>query len=538
MDNGPSFGAETDAQILELMDTIRAVRFSDLDREYQACTELLALSKRENYLYGEAYAYAYMGDCLVGKNESVNASGYLTLAKKLCETHRFLDLLPYVCTWLGLYYEMQNDRQMAMQNFLDALEFAERSGDLMRQSILLNNIASQFQSCGNYQVAKEYYMKSLRGYNDLETASRADPHYAQMTTNLVSVCCRLEQIDEAEYYLALLDKSGQLEANQNQLYLCQLLIAVAVGDLEATRESVDKLLLEMQKETPDIHQFFETFLLVAESMINLKEVEYARMLLTKLNNLCKENEYGHQLRVQYVWMRFYRNFGTQEEKNNAYVLFYELREKSDAILNQNLSDGLLSKIKLRESVKRNVEIEKAKEMLEGEVQTDELTQLFNRRSFRKLSEQIASDPKVHTLGVIMLDVDYFKQYNDTYGHTRGDEVLRTVAASMTEAADGDIYSFRYGGDEFFALCRNKTAEEMEAYIVALTALLQERQIPHAGSQCSDVLTLSIGYSVQKKHNGQLPDANELLAEADKALYRAKWKGRNGYYLYCRKEHRK
>lgn len=532
MDTQPNFHPQTNAKIKELMDTILATRFSDLDRDYAACQELLAISKKENYLYGIAFAYAYMGDCLIGKNESVNASADLFRAKDLCEKNRFLDLLSYVCTWLGIYYEMQNNRQMAMQNYLDALEFAERNNDFMRQSILLNNIASQFQYCGNYEVAKEYYIKALACFEAAKNTSSDDPHYAQLTANIISACCRLKQIDEARQHYALLESSGQLAENQNQLYLSELLISAALGDVAATRTSVDKLLLEMQKEPTNRHQFFETFLVVAESMVGLDEEAYARKMLTVLNWLCKEDEYGQRLKVQYVWMRFYKSFGEEQERIEAYKLFYELRQKSDAILNHNLAEGLLSKIKLRESVKKNQEMEKAKEQLEDEVQIDELTQLFNRRSFRKLTEEAAADPDVHSLSLIMIDVDYFKQYNDTYGHSEGDKTLRAVADCLRQAADDNVYNFRYGGDEFVSMCKNKSPIQVERFVERFCELLRSKNIPHKESLCScKRVTLSVGYSYQTKPEDCPIEIAKMMSEADVALYWSKGQGRNCHHRY-------
>lgn len=515
----------------QLMELILAVRFSDLEQDQQACKELLSLCEQEGDSYGMAFAYAYLGDCLIGKNDGVNASTNLLRAKELCEKHRFLDLLPNVCNWLGIYYEMQNDRQMAMRHFLDALEFAERSQDLFRQSLLLNNIASQFQASGNLQVAKEYYLKAFERYNMLNISDNSNPHYAQMTANIISVCCQLGEIDEAKNYYSLLEKSGPLMENKNQLYLCELLIAATVGDIPATHASVDKLLLEMEHQPQNLQQFFETFLIVAESMISLKQIEYARKLLNILNDLCPPEEYGHQLKVQYVWILFFKQFGTEEEKRTGYERFYELRKLSDATLNKNLADGLLSNIKLRESVKKNEEIERARVKLEDEVQIDELTRIYNRRYFREITEQAATDSNIHTLSIIMIDVDYFKQYNDTYGHAQGDNVLRAVASSMQTASNENIFCFRYGGDEFIAVCKNMESADVEQYIQNFSELLHKKQISHCASLCSNQLTLSIGYSTQHRKPDLPFDILSIKEEADKALYYSKDLGRNCYSKY-------
>lgn len=516
-------------QMKKLMDEIQELRFTDLDRDYTVCQQLLELSEKENHLYGMAYAYAYLGDCLIGRNETVKANVELLKAKDLCEKHRFLDLLPYVCTWLGIYYESQNDRQMAMHYYLDALDFAEKSGDILRQSILLNNIASQFQSIQDYTMGKEYYLKAYDLYLQSGNSNNDDPHFAHMLTNIISDCCYLKQFDEAKQFYAILEKTGVFRENKNQLYLCDLLISASTGDLATTRRNADKLMEGMDQEAKDYRQFFSTFVVLAETMIELEEEAYTRKILEVLKSIC-EDEYGNRLTVQYLWTQFCEKFGTEREKYEAYRDFYQLRKICDDILNHNLAEGILSKIKLRESIKKNEEMEKVKEILEDEAQLDELTRLNNRRSLRKFMDQL-EESMVSTLAVIMIDVDYFKQFNDTYGHEKGDFALRAVADSMTEAGKEGIYNFRYGGDEFMAICKNKSREEAERYIIVLTEILKKKKIPHQESRCSDFLSLSIGYTF---HNFKKDDrlvVTDLVDEADKALYFTKDRGRNGYCCF-------
>lgn len=528
-----NYTKEINTKIKQHMDEILLLRFSDLDKDQRICEELLKLCEDVNYTYGIAYACAYLGDCFIGKNESASAYATLIRAQEICEKNRYLDLLSNVCTWLGIYYEMQSDRQMAMHYYLDALELAERNHDLLRQSILLNNIASQFQNCENYEVAKTYYIKAFDCLKELDVSDNSNPHFVQMSANVISACCHLNQIDEARKYFALIKDSKQLAENQNQIYLCELLISSTEKDIDAMHKNIDKLLDESEKYPTNTYQFFATLLVVAEMMLDLNDLDYTKRMLNTLDNLCKKDEYGQMLKVQYVWMRFYKNHGTQEEKNKAYKRFYELRQMSDDILNHNLSEGLLSKIKLRESMKINEAIEKEKEQLAEDVQMDELTQLYNRRSFREMTQSVSVNMNVETLSLIMIDVDYFKQYNDTYGHGKGDEVLREVAHCMRSIANGNVFGFRYGGDEFVSMCQNMSEEEVKNYIRDFTTLLAQKKIEHKESLCSDKVTLSIGYSYHTRKKGKTLDTIQMMSEADNALYWIKDQGRNGYCKYSK-----
>jgi diguanylate cyclase (GGDEF)-like protein/PAS domain S-box-containing protein len=166
--------------------------------------------------------------------------------------------------------------------------------------------------------------------------------------------------------------------------------------------------------------------------------------------------------------------------------------------------------------------------LQGLAFRDGLTGLFNRRHFdRELGrhwQQKSRADKRGTLAVIMADVDAYKSYNDCYGHQRGDECLRTVAAAISSAASRVTDTVaRYGGEEF-ALILPDTAGE-GALIVAerIRTAVECLGIPHEASS-SGIVTISVGVAATQA--GQDSDPAMLVGAADRALYAAKRQGRN------------
>ena len=159
--------------------------------------------------------------------------------------------------------------------------------------------------------------------------------------------------------------------------------------------------------------------------------------------------------------------------------------------------------------------------------TDYLTGIGNRRSFEKNYSQEWQRARRSSLplSVIMLDVDYFKQYNDEYGHPEGDICLRRVARIVNNSLHraGD-FVYRYGGEEFI-ISMYDTDEEGARMIAEKMRLMVEREmIKHANSDISLFVTISLGVSTQ------IPDkdseSEDLVAKADIALYKAKQAGRN------------
>jgi two-component system, cell cycle response regulator len=170
--------------------------------------------------------------------------------------------------------------------------------------------------------------------------------------------------------------------------------------------------------------------------------------------------------------------------------------------------------------------------LRYEANVDSLTQIANRRRFDEYiaQEWLRCDRERKYLSVLLCDVDYFKAYNDTYGHQAGDSCLYEVAKGIERAVKrpADV-AFRYGGEEFAVILPHtdgegaiKVAEEIQEHIRNLNLI-------HVASKIDNIVTLSVGVS------SIIPDTqtspHNLISAADRALYDAKLKGRNRI-IYC------
>jgi diguanylate cyclase (GGDEF)-like protein len=159
--------------------------------------------------------------------------------------------------------------------------------------------------------------------------------------------------------------------------------------------------------------------------------------------------------------------------------------------------------------------------------TDELTQLKNRRDFmqtfkRYLSNYRSSDD---WLCIAFADIDFFKLYNDHYGHQKGDECLRSIGTVLNSLKDKlAVYSARIGGEEFALLWFEHDSSHVNEVISQLTDLLRELKIPHKKSKVSDYVTMSIGVYLMRC--GSSYNTQVLYELADEALYKAKASGRN------------
>lgn len=157
---------------------------------------------------------------------------------------------------------------------------------------------------------------------------------------------------------------------------------------------------------------------------------------------------------------------------------------------------------------------------------DELTNLYNRRKMSAFIDQEIINGKniLNSVGILMLDVDYFKKYNDYYGHIQGDAALQAIGAVLREISEEkDVFAARYGGEEFIIIICNKSQDEVMLIAHEIKKKISRLQIPHKTSEVSEILTVSIGlhYSADRQ-----TDIYELIKKADDALYEAKVRGRN------------
>ena len=181
---------------------------------------------------------------------------------------------------------------------------------------------------------------------------------------------------------------------------------------------------------------------------------------------------------------------------------------------------------VRARVKTHLTLKFQSDLLRKLVFLDGLTGVFNRRYFdQQLSMEMARSMRNGSpLALIMLDVDYFKRYNDRYGHQAGDDCLRQIAMTIKEGLrrPADLVA-RYGGEEFACILPETGFDDAMSLACELELRVRGKNIAHENSDAAQVVTISLGVAGRA---GDTPgDAGALLAQADAQLYKAKNSGR-------------
>lgn len=196
-----------------------------------------------------------------------------------------------------------------------------------------------------------------------------------------------------------------------------------------------------------------------------------------------------------------------------------IRIGTDNYLLTNVTDITERRLMEQELEQKNLELENLNKVLHLQASTDDLTGIYNHRFiFQRLREEVERAERYQQpLSIMMLDLDHFKAINDRFGHQTGDIILHTVAQTIKQALRNTDIPGRYGGEEFMVILPQTGLDDAVQVAERIREQIEELIFDDESLK----ITISIGVATHGNETG-----NELLAQADKMLYRAKDNGRN------------
>ncbi|UER67593.1 diguanylate cyclase [Borrelia sp. BU AG58] len=304
---------------------------------------------------------------------------------------------------------------------------------------------------------------------------------------------------------------------------------IVLDDLEEDRAEIQKLLLVDDTPTNldlliDILQDEYEIRVAVNGFDALKQVKFDSPDLILLDVLLPDIS-GYEV---------CKRLKGDPETRDIPVIFISSRDSTDAQLegfNVGGVDYILKPFNSRiidARIKTHLELKRLRDHFKNLARIDGLTQIPNRRFFTDKFAKAWMKALEHKDRVIvgMLDIDYFKKYNDNYGHTNGDECLKLIAKSLNKIAIRyKIWVARYGGEEFILFSVNKSLEEMINIVNLIIEDIRNLEIVHEYNSVSGFVTVSIGLAEQ------IPcDTNftNIIKLADDKLYEAKISGRNQF----------
>lgn len=471
-------------------------------------------------MYIKAFALTYLGDYSIGIDDEKSIS-YLKKARDISIEQDYHKLLVRIFSLLGFYYDTKSDEQSSLEYYIEALSICHFIKDAANEALILNNIGYNLQRHRGYDQALKFYKEA---YQLLTDCKEDTPIFGLLLNNLATVSILLNELEEAKRYIMEIENEA-LNFEQYDIFVSQTWCQYYAHIKESEQALIwaDRIISREEKSDGNNQFTFDIYSILFDSMMELHNKEYSHKFLSLMIK-CELCNAAQQQELEIQRMKYYFAFESDKDSlNKGYKQYVKQVQVLDVIRNKEVTNGLKDMIRFLAVTKQKEQLKNEKNNLADQVNIDELTMVFTRHYLDTLMNQVESED-YKRLGFIMIDVDCLKEYNDTYGHIYGDDVLRFVGNLLNKYKSNRVYPCRFGGDEFVCLCMNCSDEEITNYIESIRDELHLKNIPHKTSRCATQITLSIGYCNETK-DIEIQTVFEL---ADQALYHSKLQGRNSY----------
>lgn len=341
-------------------------------------------------------------------------------------------------------------------------------------------------------------------------------------TNLATCYMLCGDLEKTEEYIEKIEKECEPEFTEMDYTYVECMKARyfhRAGKKELRDESISRIekMIGGQIRVLDL---FDDLYALCELAIEIERYDVLFDIIDRLEPIVVQAKMDYmEKKLLSLKIMYYQKNDMREEYVKGVSRFYELVRITEEESRKMISNML----KIRTSLERANE---SNAILTQKSETDQLTGLANRYRLTEYSENITERclETGEILSVEILDIDYFKQYNDNYGHQAGDECIRKIADCIKRLQNEKIFGARYGGDEFIIIYRGMNAEEVYEKADQLRQDILDLNLTHAYSEAAKTVTISQGICQDIPVDGN--KSWDFLHVADNLLYRVKKKGRN------------
>lgn len=459
------------------------------------------------------------------------------LKSRWTDTARILELCPEIIkearqngdAWLlgfayyhsGSAHYIRNEIEATFRDLAKAIGYLEESGQWELIARAYNVMAISSAGKGNAAVAADY--------DQTPEAKRGIATLTMIYTNLALCDMRSGKMEKTAEYISKLDQECQPHfENVDYVYVECMKAAYyhKTGDWNKRDQCIEDIRDRIGRKMAlmDIFDDLYHFCLL---LVEIDRMDILREICDKLEPVVESTKVAYlEKKMLSLKMKYYNKSGQEAAYLKTAVQFYEKTEIADKESKSMIANMLYVRSALEHANEKRINLEQINLELMEKAETDPLTGLMNRYRFTDYSEKIVEScyEKNIPLAFEILDIDYFKQYNDHYGHQAGDECIKKVASLIKKMQNDQIFCARYGGDEFIIIYSGLSAQQVYDKAKRFKEAVMKLEITHGESQAADIVTVSQGicFDVPKYGNKSW----DFLHAADMLLYRVKKKKRN------------
>ena len=505
-------------------------RRNDNDRVLEYCHKIIELADETSDEDALGFAYFYIGEVEYLTNSIDEMFDSMLNALRYLGNSDQWYLAARVYNVMGITSVSRGNTVAAMEYYMSGLYICEEHDVKSVQSSIELNLGYLYLDAGVYKEAEEYFLKAYNGYVRTPAEKRRNETLTMIYTNLATCHLLADELDKAKEYIGKLKDECQASFG-NMDYIYVECLEVRFHHICGDYKSRDKIIDDVKRRLSGnvlIMDIFDDIYDFCNLMVEIDRLDVLQEIIEKLDEPIKKTQINN-LKRKFLTLKIklYMKNGDKEACDGALISFFELSEK----LEMDKQKMIASILHVRNSVdkmkdkQRVLEAEKLKLLERSE--TDQLTGIANRyRLVQYAQSSLAKCKKERIpLSYEVLDIDYFKQYNNTYGHQAGDECIKAVAGILSDIRNDSIFAARYGGDEFVVIYVGMSVEE-----VVRTAEVLKRRAQELGSVYKGA-GVDVGVTISQGICHCIPEEDskdrDYLYSADIMLYNVKRKRRNG-----------
>ena len=510
------------SHISELMELIEKNYIEEFSETIDRCEVL------EQYAYEvdsnelRAYCQYYKGVSYYLQSQLNKSYNLLAGCLDLLRETGQCELLGKAYNALGNIASFQGELSLAVDYFFTGLRFCKEHQFTGQTYRIINNIADMYMTFGEYQLAVEQLEVCIEGLTESPTVNTI------ILGNLAYCYLHLGQPDKAEHYLKQVSSShGDNLSDRCSLLFLEMFFYYSKGDIAKCNEIIETL--RAIDISTVIYDFLNELNHHARLLLAMERYDALEELLSIMDkhfeslsareNLCK-------LRLEY-----YQKIGAEQEYLQQTAEFYNISKQREMQRRQLAIRNIVTRSSLENELDNRAKTEQDICILRERSEKDALTGIKNRFKLNEVSEAAFQRAYIGgtKLGVELLDIDCYKEYNDHYGHQAGDDCLVAIARVLQELEQHEgIHVGRYGGDEFMIIYEGYSREEILSFATEIKEKISNLQVEHKYSHVAPYVTVSQGIFVK------VPEGTNRLWDftycADFSLYYIKRKNRNDFFI--------
>lgn len=502
-------------------------RGKDYTSVEKACMEIIEIAHDDSEALG--FAYFYLAEKCYAHNAIDDMFDTIVKALSYLNQSEQWRLVARAYNLMAITSVTQGNTVAALEYYMSGLTCCNEHDITDVGSSIEINLGYLYMDTAMYKEAKKYFESAYERYINTPDDEKDIRRLTMIYTNLAD-CHMLDgELDKTAQYIEKIKNECKPHfGNMDYIYVDSLL--VRFSHLRGDEKTRDKYIDDIEKRLGGRVMIMDVFDDLYDFCLLMLEIDrdaVVEEIINEIKEPIKKTRIAN-LKRKYLELKIklYRKHGCEQECMEAMNKFFDLSIQ----LEKDKQKMIATILRVRNSIdtikQRQRELEKEAQRLLEKAETDQLTGIANRyRMSRFAQEALDRCRDEHIpLSYEILDIDYFKQYNDEYGHQAGDNCVKTIAGLLAGIENENIFCARYGGDEFVIVYAGLEAKEVEETAERLRQQVYDLNMAHNGSSEHSIVTISQGICHDIPYDNCKD--RDFLHAADEYLYIVKKRSKN------------